>query len=353
MTLAAFSIYSAFAISQNDADTRCREGMVLVFREISNKYVCVTQETAQKWVKLGIAVLVEETKQESSEEMKHEEDAALKIQTVPVTDKIAMLIGVGGFTGGNVGVSAGEDGLLIVDDGIAPALEEIKTQLEELKTCVQCGDVVFLINTHWHFDHVEGNEHFGKQGAVIVAHDNVRVLLSSPQEFKSMGMKFAAYPKEALPVVTFDESVSLHFNGEEIQVTHLPNGHTNSDSIVYFTGSNVLHTGDLFFNGMFPFVDLEHGGSVKEMTKNVEEIINVFPEDVKIIPGHGELADMEDLKSYHTMLVETTKIVQDQMNNGKSLEEIQAAGLPEKWKSWEWEFDESSWIKLVYASLQM
>jgi glyoxylase-like metal-dependent hydrolase (beta-lactamase superfamily II) len=269
-----------------------------------------------------------------------------------------MLIGIDqsleGNIGGNIGVSAGSDGLLIIDDGYAFALDDIKEQLIELKTCDTCGDIEFLLNTHWHADHVANNAYFGERDTIIIAHSNVRDLLSSPQEMTAFDMKFDAYPKEALPVVTFDESVTLHFNDEKIQVIHLPSGHTNSDSIVYFTESNVIHLGDHFFNGMFPFVDLEHGGSVQGLTKNIEKIIDELSEDTIIIPGHGQLTDMENLRDYHVMLVETTKIVQDQMDADKTLEEIQDVGLPEKWQKWESvRIDEATWIQIVYTSLSL
>lgn len=293
-------------------------------------------------------------KQEIHEEVEIQEDNSeiLQVEIIPISNNISMLIGMDEFTGGNIGVLAGNDGLLIIDDGIIPAIEGIEMQLKELKTCDECGNVKFLINTHWHFDHVDGNSHFGEQGTVIVAHKNVRNLLTSPQKIEFFSTSFDAYPKDALPVITFDESIFLHFNEETIQVIHVPNGHTNSDSIVYFVESNVLHLGDHFFNGVFPFVDLEHGGSVQGMTKNIEEILNKFPENVKIIPGHGKLGTIEDLRIYHEMLVETTKIVQDQMNDGMNLEEIQDAGLPDKWKSWEWVFiDTPSWINIIYMDL--
>jgi glyoxylase-like metal-dependent hydrolase (beta-lactamase superfamily II) len=273
-----------------------------------------------------------------------------------VAGNISVLIGIDqsieGNTGGNIGVSAGPDGILIIDDGLEFALDDIRAQLSELKTCATCDNVEFLLNTHWHVDHVSNNAYFGEHDTVIIAQSNVRDLLSSPQEQKAFGMKFDAYPKEALPIITFDESVFLFFNDEKIQVTYLPNGHTNSDSIVYFTDSNVLHLGDHFFNGMFPFIDLEHGGSVQGLTKNVEKVINEYHENVKIIPGHGPLANMENLQDYHAMLVETTKIIQDQMDEGKTLEEIQDVGLPEEWQKWEgvW-IDEATWILIVHTSL--
>jgi glyoxylase-like metal-dependent hydrolase (beta-lactamase superfamily II) len=298
--------------------------------------------------------LCSEVSSQPSTEIESSAEEENNVTIIPVQGNVLMLIGFDGSTGGNIGVSAGNDGLLIVDDGVMPALDDIKSKLSELKTCNTCGNVEFLLNTHWHFDHVENNANFDRDGAVIIAHSNVRELLSGPQELTLFGMKFDASPKEALPVITFDESISVYFNDEEIQVIHVPNGHTNSDSIVYFTESNVLHLGDHFFNGMFPFVDLEHGGSVQGLTGNIEQIIDEFPVDVKIIPGHGSLANMNDLIAYHDMLVETTKIIQDQIEEGKTLEEIQDSGFPTKLQEWGNGFlDQSTWIKFVYTDLSI
>ncbi len=349
-------------------NNQCLDGKIQVLRINSENPICVYLDIAQRWEKLGIGEIISkstpnednpiELSTEIIEKPLELTNPKNKLEVIHITGNISMLIGIDpsleGNIGGNIGVSSGPDGLLIIDDGFAFALDDIKTQLIELKTCATCDNVEFLLNTHWHADHVANNAYFGERDTIIIAHSNVRELLSNPQEIKAFGMKFDAYPKEALPVVTFDESVFLHFNDEKIQVIHLPNGHTNSDSIVYFTESNVLHLGDHFFNGRFPFVDLEHGGSVQGLTKNVEKIIDEFPENTIIIPGHGPLTNMENLKDYHVMLVDTTKIVQDQLEAGKTLEEIQDVGLPEAWQKWDsvW-IDEATWIQIVYTSLSL
>jgi len=274
----------------------------------------------------------------------------ISIGVVPVAGPVTMLIGVGGFSGGNVGVSAGPDGLLIIDDKLKPFSKKLEARLDELKTCSGCGDLKFLLNTHWHGDHVGGNAYFGDQ-AIIVAHDNVRKLMAAPQQLKIFKMKIPASPDQALPVITYRDSISIHFNSEEIRIIHFPNGHTDGDSVIHFTKSNVLHLGDQFFNGLFPFIDVEHGGNVVTMTRNVEEMIKTFPADAKIIPGHGPLGDMNDLKAMLAMMKATTKIVKDRMSKGKSLTEIKAAGLPEKWKSWSWRISTDTWIAVVHGSL--
>ncbi|HEV2845774.1 MAG TPA: MBL fold metallo-hydrolase, partial [Thermoanaerobaculia bacterium] len=205
------------------------------------------------------------------------------------------------------------------------------------------------LNTHWHFDHTGGNANFGKD-ASIIAHDNVRKRLAKGQMLR--GSKVEAAPAEALPVITFGESVSIHLNGEEIKVIHFPHGHTDGDSVIFFTGSNVVHMGDDFFAGRFPFVDLESGGSVQGLVENIGKVISQVPENVKIIPGHGPLSTLNDLKAYHRMLTETVGVVRTKIDAGKSLEEIKSEGLPEEWKEWGTGFIKTDvWIESIHASL--
>ena len=258
--------------------------------------------------------------------------ARIEIKATHVAGNIYMLEGAGG----NIGVSVGPDGILLVDDQFAPLAEKIRNALKEL------GEVPlkFLINTHFHGDHTGGNVIFGDE-AHIVAHANVRKRL-----------QIEASPKEALPVVTFNDSLSIHFNGEEARVIHFPHSHTDGDSVIFFTGSNVVHTGDLFFSGRFPYVDLDSGGDVEGLIKHIEKLLTELPPDVKLIPGHGPLSDIDDLKTYHQTLVATTDMIRDQIEAGKSLEEIKAAGLPKKWRSWGAGFISTGrWIEIAYRSL--
>ncbi|MFQ5694889.1 MAG: MBL fold metallo-hydrolase [Terriglobia bacterium] len=246
---------------------------------------------------------------------------------------------------GNIGVSVGEDGILIVDDQFAPLADKIRAAL----TDVGGGELQFILNTHWHGDHTGGNAEFGPE-APIIAHTNVRKRLMTEQHI--LGRTQAAAPKEAWPVITFDQSVSVHFNGEEIKAIHFPRGHTDGDTVVFFTGSNVVHMGDDFFSGWFPFVDIDSGGDVEGLTKNIADVIEKLPADVAIIPGHGPVSTLDDLKAYHRMLVETTEVVRGKMRAGKSLEEIQAEGLGEEWASWSWQFiDADRWIQIIHRSL--
>ena len=242
----------------------------------------------------------------------------VEIKTEKAAGNVHVLFGMGG----NIGVSAGPDGVLIVDDQFAPLADKIRAALKPLSP----GQLRFVLNTHFHFDHTHANPVFGRE-ALIVAHANVRRRLAS--DVVVLGQTYKALPKEGLPVVTYDTTVSIHFNGEEVRVVHFPAGHTDGDSVVYFTGSNVIHMGDDFFAARFPFVDIDNGGSVEGLTRNVAEIISKAPADVKIIPGHGPLSTLADLRAYHSMLSETTDIVRGRLRAGRTLEQAKAEGLPD------------------------
>ena len=264
----------------------------------------------------------------------HQRGEDVQIKTTAVRGPVYMLEG----RGGNIGVSAGPDGVLIIDDQFDYLAEKIQKAIDALGR----GELKFVLNTHWHGDHTGGNKIFGRQ-APIVAHENVRKRLLEDSESPA--------PKEALPVITYQDGISIHFNGETIRVYHLPAGHTDGDSVIYFTESNVLHMGDLFFSGRFPYIDLGSGGDVAGFLKNVDTVIDRLADDVKIIPGHGPLSTIDDLRKFRGMLRETTDLVRQRINDGKSLEEAQAMGLPEKWDSWGKEFiSNDRWIEIVYTS---
>jgi glyoxylase-like metal-dependent hydrolase (beta-lactamase superfamily II) len=265
----------------------------------------------------------------------------VEIQASRVKGNIYMLNG----TGGNVGVSVGSDGVLIVDDKFAPLADKIRAALKG----VGGGKLKFILNTHFHGDHTGGNQVFGPE-APIIAHTNVRKRLSAEQT--RGGNTAPAAPKEAWPVVTFDNSVSVHFNGEEIKALHFPHAHTDGDSVIFFTGSNVVHMGDDFFAGRFPYVDLGAGGDVEGLQKSIGEVIRRVPADVTIIPGHGPVSKLQDLKTYHRMLVETTDIVRKAMAAGKGLDQIKQEGVPEEWSSWGGGFISTErWIETIHRSL--
>jgi glyoxylase-like metal-dependent hydrolase (beta-lactamase superfamily II) len=268
----------------------------------------------------------------------------VEIKATKVAGNIYMLEG----SGGNIGVSVGSDGILIVDDQFAPLADKIHSALNALKGPGD-GKLKFVLNTHWHGDHTGGNQVFGAE-APIIAHENVRKRLSSEQ--KIMGETIPASPQGALPVITFGDRVSVHFNGEEIKVIHFPAGHTDGDSVIFFTGSNVVHMGDDFFTGRFPFVDLASGGSVQGLTDNVAKILAQLPADVKVIPGHGPLSDKADLEKFHRVLVDTTAIVEKKMKAGKTMQAIQDEGLPDEFKDWGSGFIKTkAWLAVVYESL--
>ena len=266
--------------------------------------------------------------------------SGVEVKAEKVHGNVYMLTGAGG----NIGVSAGPDGVLIVDDQFAPLADKIRAALKGINS----GKLKFILNTHFHGDHTGGNKEFGPE-APIIAHSNVRKRLSTEQT--RGGQTTPPSPKEAWPVVTFDQSVSVHFNGEEIKALHYPHGHTDGDSVIFFTGSNVVHMGDDFFAGRFPYVDIESGGTVDGLIKNIGEIVTKIPTDAAIIPGHGPVSKLDDLKTFHRMLVETTGIVRKKMAAGESLEEIQVEGLGEAWRSWGGGFiNEARWIETIHKS---
>lgn len=264
----------------------------------------------------------------------------VEIKAVPVAGTVTMLEGAGG----NIGVSAGPDGVLIVDDQFAPLADKIRAAIGAIKP----GKIAFLVNTHWHGDHTGGNGVFGKE-ATIVAQENVRKRLSSPDT--GPGRRPGPVAKEALPVVTFEHDVTIWFNGEEIAIHHLPHGHTDGDSAIVFKGSKVVHMGDQFFNGMFPFIDTDSGGDVEGYIKNLGDMVAACPPGAKIIPGHGPLATLDDMKKEHAMLVATSEIVKKRIAAGMSLDDAKKAGLPDEWKKFATGFMPAErWIETLYRN---
>ncbi|MBI2947234.1 MAG: MBL fold metallo-hydrolase [Verrucomicrobia bacterium] len=257
----------------------------------------------------------------------------VEIKATHVAKNIYMLEGAGG----NIGVSVGPEGILIVDDQFAPLAQKIEAALKQLNP----GKLKFVLNTHYHGDHTGGNAHFGRE-AHIIAHTNVRKRLrKGPSE-----------SQPGLPIITFDDSLSVHFNNDEIKVLHVGPGHTDSDSIIHFTGANVVHMGDSFFSGRFPNIDLAGGGDVRGFIRNVEEAMKKIPADAKIIPGHGPLSTLKEMQEFHAMLVETSGIVEKAIAAGKTLDQIKAEGLPDKWKSWAAPMiNTSRWLEILHRGL--
>jgi len=258
--------------------------------------------------------------------------ANIEIKAQPVAGSVYMLVG----SGGNIGVSAGSDGLLLIDDQYAPLADKIVKTLAELSD----ESPSYIINTHFHGDHTGSNAYFNEnKGATIFAHENVRIRLASGQDVNNA----------ALPVVTYQDGIKFHLNGETIHVFHLAKSHTDGDSAVWFEEPDVLHTGDLFFKDMFPFIDLSAGGSVKGYIQSVETLLNKIDDDTKVIPGHGVLGNKADLKRFADMIKATYSFVQAEKASGKSEEQVLAAGLEAKWDAWAWQFiNEEKWIKTLY-----
>lgn len=239
------------------------------------------------------------------------------VRVVPVTRGVAMLVGAGG----NLAVAWGDDATFLVDDQFAPLTEKIRAAIATLTR----QPVRFVLNTHWHFDHVGGNENLGKAGALIVAHDNVRVRMSTDQFSKVFNRTTPASPKGALPVVTFTDAVTFHLNGDEINAVHIPPAHTDGDALVWFKRANVIHMGDTYFNGRYPFIDLESGGSLEGVIGAADRALGIANDSTRIIPGHGELSNKAELAQYRDVLVAARDRVKKLIAEGKTLDQIIAA----------------------------
>lgn len=251
----------------------------------------------------------------------------VQITTVDVAPGVYMLQGAGG----NIGVSAGEDGVVLIDDQFAPLTDKILAAVGEISD----RPIRFLINTHWHFDHVGGNENLGKAGTLIFAHDNVRKRMSTGGLVEFFDSDNPPAPAAALPVVTFDQTVTFHLNGGEVHAFHVPPAHTDGDTIIHFRAANVVHMGDLYFNGLYPFIDYSSGGSVDGVISGVEKVLAMIDGDTKIIPGHGPLSNRSELAAYCDMLRGVRDAIAPLKRAGKSLEEVVAAkptaAFDEKW----------------------
>jgi cyclase len=270
----------------------------------------------------------------------------VQITVTKVAGTVYMLQGAGG----NIGASVGEDGIVVVDDQYAPLAEKIEAALKGITD----KPVRFIINTHYHGDHTGGNAFFQKQ-APVIAHDNVRKRLeqgSMAGNLGSISMERKAAPKEALPIVTFDHDVTVHLNGEDIRALHFPGGHTDGDSIIFFPKSNVVHMGDDFVRYGFPFVDLASGGSVQGMIAALEEVVPKLPADVKVIPGHGNVSNLDDVREYVKMLKDTRAVVEKGVQQRKTLDQLKQEKVLEPWKKWSGDFISSDvFIETLYNDL--
>jgi cyclase len=269
--------------------------------------------------------------------------ADVKITTENIAPGVDVLFG----QGGNIGVSHGEDGTVLIDDQFAPITPKIQAAVAALGAT----PVKFLINTHWHGDHTGGNENFGKAGALILAHDNVRVRMASQQ---TRGDQITpASPKIALPIITYHDGLSLHLNGDEVRTYHMHNAHTDGDSIVIWKKANVVHMGDLYFNKVtLPFIDLNSGGNAKGMLAAVDKVLTLINPQTKIIPGHGPMASYADLQGYREMLKSIIGAVQSGLAAKKTLSQIQAMKPAAKWDTNPQAFIKGdAFVEVVYKSL--
>lgn len=251
----------------------------------------------------------------------------VEIETIPVAENVYMLVG----EGGNIGVSAGEDGTFLIDDQFAPLTDKIRAAVAEISD----RPIRFLLNTHWHFDHTGGNENLGEAGVVILAHNNVRQRMSTGQFIEALNMQIPAAPPEALPIITFEDGVTFHINGDTIHAIHVDPAHTDGDTFLHWANADVIHTGDLYFSDGYPFIDTSSGGSIDGMIAATERILAMADENTKIIPGHGPLSNREELMAYRNMLIAVRGRTMAAIAMGMSLEEFIAsnptAELDEAW----------------------
>ena len=269
----------------------------------------------------------------------------VNIITTQVSEQIYMIEG----KGGNIGLFIGKDGTFLIDDQFAPLTEKI---IEAIKSVG--GDYPkFLINTHYHGDHTGGNENLGHGGTLIFSHDNVRERLSTGSFIEAFNMQRSGVTPEGLPVVTFSEDISFHLNGDSVQAIHVPHAHTDGDSFIHFKAANVIHAGDIFFNGFYPFIDVNHGGSLKGMIAAVDKILLLADNNTKIIAGHGPLGDKSQLSSYRQMLVTAYERLRKLKENGSSVQETTAAKpLADLETTWGGGlFTSDRWIELTYSGV--
>jgi len=268
------------------------------------------------------------------------------VQVDQISGPVYMLTG----RGGNIGLCIGEDGVFMIDDQYAPLTPAIRQAIAQVT-----GDPVrFILNTHWHSDHTGGNENFGELGAVIVAHDNVRLRLASDQLMPFLQREVPASPAAALPIVTFSDAVTFHLNGNTIRAFHVANAHTDGDAIVHFDEADVIHMGDVFWNGFYPFIDTHSGGSIRGTIAAVDAALTLIDVDTAIIPGHGPLGDRAQLLAYREMLLAIADRIQLMIDAGKSLDEVQAAAPTADWDpTWGNGFIKpETFVRMVYEDLQ-
>ncbi len=269
----------------------------------------------------------------------------VKIEAIPVAHNIYMLTG----NGGNIGLFLGDDGTFIVDDQYAPLTDKILAAIKSVG-----GDIPrFLINTHFHGDHTGGNENLGKAGTLIVSHDNVRRRLVNGSFIEAFGMNAPPAGKAALPVITFSEDMHFHINDESVRAIHVASAHTDGDSFIHFKNANVVHAGDVFFNGFYPFIDIDNGGSMRGTIEAVDVMLSITDSNSKIIPGHGPLGDRAQLQAYRDMLDTAYTRLLKLKNDGVSVEDaISQNPLEDLEAIWGGGFFKGDkWISIIYPGV--
>jgi cyclase len=265
----------------------------------------------------------------------------VQIKVIPVAGSVYMLTGAGG----NIGVSVGDDGVVIIDDQFAPLAPKIQDAIKG----ITAKPIRFVINTHYHGDHTGGNAEFSKQ-STIIAQENVRKRLETGTN--TLGRSNPPAPKDALPVITFNDRATVHLNGEDIRAIHFPHGHTDGDAIIFFTKSNVVHMGDDFVTYGFPFIDIDNGGSVQGLIEDLDKVIPQIPAGAKIIPGHGPLSTVADVKDFLQMVKDTQAAVKASLAQGKTLNQMKQEKVLAKWQKYSGDFINSDqWIETIYDDI--
>lgn len=285
----------------------------------------------------------------SAQPLLQAQESTPDVEVTEVRGGVFLLSGVGG----NIAAFPGEDGVFVVDAGMPDPVEQtLAAILEVARREFANSDLRYLINTHWHFDHTGGNERMAAAGAVLIAHENVLRLVSEDQVMVAVGgRQVPAAPEAARPVLTFSDRINLSWNGDLIHMVHIPDAHSNGDVVVHFRDADIVHVGDIFFNGTYPFIDVDFGGNIGGMVRAVDEILAHTNESTLFIPGHGPLADRGDLVAYRDMLATVRDRVQGMINSGKTREEIIEAkptsDLDAEWGGRDSDF----WVGLVYDGI--
>ena len=266
---------------------------------------------------------------------------SVEIKTTKVAGPVYMLEG----SGGNIGVLIGNDGVILIDDQFAPLSEKIKKAI----AAISDKPIRFIINTHFHGDHSDGNKVFGGEGSIIVAHENVRKRLSADHFFTSFKQEQKAMSYEGLPKITFAESLNFNMNGETVQVIHIKKAHTDGDAAIYFKESNVLHTGDVFVRYGLPFIDDDGGGTIDGMINGADQMLKMINDETKIIPGHGQIGSKKDLQEYKNLLQTIRKRIADGIKAGKTVDQIISSDPTKEFKTG---FDKVFFVQSVYKSLK-